>query len=101
MSPQEARRRGRSNRRRLARFFVDRVLVVPTAELLHLDAFAVVDTRFHRDVVPTLAIFAGQGDLEPFISGFSHGALPVYWFARLGCSATPPLTGTLHSRRIY
>ncbi len=54
----------------LAGFFVDRVLVVPTAELLHFDAFAIVDARFHRDVVPAFALFARQGDFEALVGCF-------------------------------
>ena len=55
------------------------MLVVPATELLHLDAFAVVDTRLHRDVVPALAIFAGQGDLEPLVGGLgSHMRTPEF-----------------------
>ena len=49
---------------------VHRVLVVPAAELLHLDALAVVDARLHRDVVPTLAVLAGQSDLDPLVVRF-------------------------------
>jgi hypothetical protein len=53
---------------------VHRVSIVPAAELLHLDALAVVDPRLHRDVVPALALFAGQGDLDPLVIGLgSHG----------------------------
>src|SRR5207248_393331 len=46
---------------------VEGVLVVPPAELLHLDALAVVDARLHRDVVPPLADLAGQRDLQPLL----------------------------------
>src|SRR4051794_27975134 len=54
-------------RRGLTRLFVHRVALVPAAVLLHLDAFAVVDLRFHRDVVAALAVLAGESDLHAFV----------------------------------
>ena len=44
------------------------VLAVPAAVLLHLDALAVVDLVLDRDVVPPLAVFAGEGDLDPLVA---------------------------------
>ena len=52
---------------RLARFLVRGVLSVEGAVLLHLEALAVVDLGFHRDVVPSLALGALEGDLHPLV----------------------------------
>jgi|TARA_B100000161_G_scaffold249561_1_gene207203 hypothetical protein len=44
--------------------------LVPTAKtavFLHLESFAIVDLRLHRDVVATLAIGALKGDFHPLI----------------------------------
>src|SRR3990172_18095 len=41
---------------------------VEAAVLLHLDALAVVHLRLHRDVVPPLALLAGQRDLDALVA---------------------------------
>ncbi len=89
----------------LTRFFVDRVLVIPTAELLHFDAFAVVDARLHRDVVTTFAFFAGQRDLEPLVICFachlevlSRRLYQNRLFQNLGDAARTNSTTTLTNR---
>ena len=49
----------------LSSFLVRGVLAVPAAELLHLDTLTIIELVLHRDVVPSLALFAGQGHLNP------------------------------------
>ena len=51
----------------LARFLVGGVLAVKRAVLLHFEALAVVDLGLHRDVVPSLALGALEGDLHPLV----------------------------------
>src|SRR5665213_1919564 len=57
-----------------AGLFVQRVLAVPVAELLHLDPLAVVQLVLRRNVVTALAYFAGQGDLDPLLVLRHRGA---------------------------
>src|SRR5690349_21118786 len=52
---------------RLAGFLVHRVLAVPAAVLLHLDALAVVLLVLHRDVVAPLAGLAREGHLHSLL----------------------------------
>ena len=49
-----------------AGLLVDRVLAVPAAVLLELDALAVVDLVLRRDVVAALARLALEGDVDAF-----------------------------------
>src|SRR3712207_9374268 len=53
---------------------VDRVLAVLGAELLQLEPVGVVAPVLAGDVVPALALLAGQGDLRTDVGG-CHGAL--------------------------
>ena len=53
------------------------VLAVERTKLLHLDALAVVELVFCRDVVPTLAVLTLQGHLDSFLI-FRHLALPRF-----------------------
>src|SRR5919202_881527 len=57
-----------------ARLAVHRVLAVLGAELLQLEPVGVVPPVLARDVVPALALLAGQGDLRTDVGG-CHGAL--------------------------
>src|SRR3712207_5914493 len=57
-----------------ARLAVDRVLAVLRAELLQLEPVGVVAPVLAGDVVPALALLAGQGDLRTDVGG-CHGAL--------------------------
>ena len=44
--------------------------LVPTAKtavFLHLESFAIIDLRLHRDVVAPLAIGALKGDFRPLV----------------------------------
>jgi len=51
----------------LAGLLVKGVATVPTAVLLHLDAVPVVHLVFHGYVVAPLALFAGEGHLDPVL----------------------------------
>ena len=70
----------RSRRRAawLAGLLVEGVAAVPAAVLLHLDALTVVDLALHRDVVPPLALLAGQRDLDPLVVLGHARLLTVY-----------------------
>src|SRR5690606_7437650 len=61
------------DRRRIASagLLVERVPAVPAAVLLHLESFAIVDLRLHRDVVALFALGALEGDLHPLV-GLGH-----------------------------
>src|SRR5690242_16642366 len=59
--------------RLLPGLLVQRVLAVPAAVLLHLDALTVVDLVLHRDVVAPLADLARQGDGDALLTGLGHG----------------------------
>src|SRR4026208_1450780 len=65
--PRRVRAAGAGRRPWLSRLPVQRVLAVPAAVLLHLDALAVVDLALHRDVVPPLADLTSQRDLDPLL----------------------------------
>ncbi len=52
------------NGKPLAGFLVHGVLALPFAVLAHLDALAVVDLVLHRDVVTSLAGFAGESNRD-------------------------------------
>src|ERR671933_2198792 len=58
-----------------ARLAVHRVLAVLGAELLQLEPVGVVPPVLARDVVPVLALLAGQGDLRTDVGG-CHGSAP-------------------------
>ena len=51
-----------------AGLFVDRVLAVVAAVLVHLEALTVVDLGLHRDVVAPFALGAFEGDLHPLFA---------------------------------
>src|SRR5664279_1841038 len=53
--------------RPLSGLLVQRVLAIPAAELLHLDPLAIVHLVLRRDVVPSFALLAGQGDLDALL----------------------------------
>src|SRR5262249_18741044 len=61
----------------LAGLLVEGVALVPAAVLLHLDALAVVDLALHRDVVPPLAVLAGERHLDALVV-LGHG-IPTYF----------------------
>ena len=56
-----------SCRVRSAGLFMKLVLTAKTAVFLHLESFAIVDLRLHRDVVAPLAIDALKGDFYPLV----------------------------------
>src|SRR3712207_1839259 len=58
-----------------ARLAVDRVATVLRAELLQLEPVGVVAPVLAGDVVPALALLAGQGDLRTDVGG-CHGGSP-------------------------
>src|SRR5664280_2049781 len=53
--------------RPLSGLLMHRVLAIPAAELLHLDPLAIVHLVLRRDVVPSFALFARQGDLDALL----------------------------------
>src|SRR5437660_2189889 len=62
-------------RPRSAGLAVDRVLAVVRAVLLQLEPVGVVAPVLAGDVVPVLALLAGQGDLRTDVGG-CHGSAP-------------------------
>src|SRR4051812_46700771 len=60
---------------RLPGLFVDRVTAVPAAVLLHLDPLAVVHLALDRDVVPPLALLAGEGHFHALLVLRHDGSL--------------------------
>src|SRR5438874_1337358 len=58
---------------------VERVATVPAAVLLQFEPLAVVLLVLGGDVVPSLALFTGQRDLDPLLT-LCHSLLR-YWFA--------------------
>src|ERR1700709_250379 len=58
---------------RSAGLAVQRVLVVARAELLHLETVGVVPTVLLGDVVPLLALCAGERDLRADVRTLGHG----------------------------
>src|SRR4051794_18420961 len=60
----------------LAGLAVQGVLAVPRAELLQLEPVGVVAAVLAGDVVPLLALGAGQGDLRTDVARFGHDGAP-------------------------
>ena len=64
-----------------ARLFVNGVLTLVGAVLLHLQAFAVVDLALHGDVVAALALGALEGHFDPLVA-LGHVSALSDWCSR-------------------
>ena len=62
---------------------VHRVLAVPRAELLQLDAVGIVTPVLLRDVVALFALHARQRDLGTNVGRLGHGRVPFFFKTEL------------------